>query len=78
MKNTCSRKLGGLLLAAAVSCVPTAALYAQARAELLHALTLDPDDQLRGDTEDILDVIARATGEPWDEEWRTRAAPRPR
>lgn len=57
---------------------PPAALYARAREELLRALTLEPDDQLRGDVEDILDVIAKATGEPWDEEWRIRAAPRPR
>jgi tetratricopeptide (TPR) repeat protein len=44
-----------------------ATLYAQARAVLLRARQLDPDDGLRGDIEDILDVIAAATGEPWDE-----------
>ena len=46
--------------------------------ELLRALTLEPDDKLRGDVEDILDVIAKATGEPWDEGLYERAAPRPR
>ena len=56
---------------------PTA-LYAKAREELLRALTLEPDDKLRGDVEDILDVIAKATGEPWDEGLYERAAPRPR
>ncbi len=55
-----------------------AALYAQARDELLRALTLEPDDQLQGDVEDILDVIAKATGEPWDEGLYERVAPRPR
>ncbi|MEX2445981.1 MAG: hypothetical protein WD734_01470 [Dehalococcoidia bacterium] len=53
-------------------------LYAQARAHMLRALELDPDDQLRGDVEDILDVISKATGEPWDEGEYARAAPRPR
>lgn len=43
------------------------ALYAQAKLALLHALELDPDQGLRGDIEDMLDVIASATGEPWDE-----------
>ncbi|MEI6137189.1 MAG: hypothetical protein WCQ48_07225 [Chloroflexota bacterium] len=55
-----------------------AALYAKAHDELLRALTLDPDEKLRGDVEDILDVIAKATGEPWDEGLYERAAPRPR
>lgn len=55
-----------------------ATLYAQARTELLRALELGPDDKLRGDVEDILDVIAKATGEPWDEGLYERAAPRPR
>ena len=55
-----------------------AALYARAHDELLRALALDPDEQLRGDVEDILDVIAKATGEPWDEGLYERAAPRPR
>ncbi len=55
-----------------------AALYTRARGELLRALALDPDDKLRGDVEDILNVIASATGEPWDEGLYERAAPRPR
>ena len=55
-----------------------AALYAKAHDELLRALELEPDDKLRGDVEDILDVIAKATGEPWDEGLYERAAPRPR
>ena len=53
-------------------------LYAAARAVMLEALELDPDDQLRGDIEDILDVIAATTGEPWSDEEVTRAAPRAR
>lgn len=54
------------------------ALYAAARAELLAALALDPDEQLRGDIEDMLDVIAAATGEPWDESLIARPHPRER
>ena len=42
------------------------ALYAAARAHFLRALAADPDDQLRGDIEDMLDVVAAATGEPWE------------
>ena len=57
---------------------PPRALYAKAKDELLRALALEPDDKLRGDVEDILDVIAKATGEPWDEGLYERAAPRPR
>lgn len=53
-------------------------LYAQAHRELLRALSLEPDDQLRGDVEDILSVIANVTGEPWDEGEHHRAAPRAR
>ena len=53
-------------------------LYAASRATMLRALQLDPDDALRGDIEDILDVVAAATGEPWDLEEHPRAAPRPR
>ena len=53
-------------------------LYAAARATMLRALELDPDDGLRGDITDILDVVAAATGEPWDLEEHPRAAPRPR
>ena len=44
------------------------ALYAQAKVAMLHALTLDPEDGLQGDIEDILDVIANATNEPWTDE----------
>jgi tetratricopeptide (TPR) repeat protein len=54
------------------------ALYADARAAFLHALTLEPDEQLQGDIEDMLDVVANATGEPWDESEVKRAVPRPR
>ena len=53
-------------------------LYASARALMLRALELDPDPGLRGDIEDILDVIAAATGEPWSDEEVPRAAPRAR
>ena len=53
-------------------------LYTRAHDELLRALTLHPDDKLQSDVEDILDVIAKATGEPWDEGLYERAAPRPR
>ena len=45
-----------------------ATLYAATTAVLREALTLDPDPQLRGDIEDILDVVANATGLPWDED----------
>ena len=41
-------------------------LYASARKYLFRALDAGPDDQLRGDIEDMLDVIADATGEPWE------------
>ncbi len=44
------------------------ALYAQAKAAMLHALTLDPEEGLKGDIADILDVIASATNEPWTDE----------
>lgn len=40
-------------------------LYAIARDYFLRALDADPDDQLKGDIEDMLDVVAAATGEPW-------------
>ncbi len=53
-------------------------LYAQARETFLRALELEPDDQLQGDIEDMLDVIANATGVPWDEGEVGRAQPRPR
>ena len=51
-----------------------ATLYAQARAVLLRARQLDTDAVLRGDIEDILDVIAAVTGEPWDEADSPRGA----
>jgi tetratricopeptide (TPR) repeat protein len=54
------------------------AYYAAARAEFLTALTLDPDDQLQGDIEDMLNVIASATGEPWDLGEYERVPPRSR
>jgi hypothetical protein len=54
------------------------AFYAAARAEFLTALSLDPDDQVRGDIEDMLNVIASATGEPWDEAEYPRVKPRER
>src|SRR5688500_3277396 len=40
-------------------------LYAAARASMLRALTLDPEPGLRGDIEDILDVLAKETSVPW-------------
>jgi tetratricopeptide (TPR) repeat protein len=45
-----------------------ATLYAMARDYFLRALRANPDDQLRGDIEDMLDVVAAATGEPWEDE----------
>jgi tetratricopeptide (TPR) repeat protein len=45
-----------------------ATLYAMAKAAFLRALQLDPEEGMRGDIEDMLDVIANATGEPWDED----------
>jgi tetratricopeptide (TPR) repeat protein len=47
-----------------------ASLYAVARGYFLRALRADPDDQLKGDIEDMLDVVAAATGEPWEDEVR--------
>lgn len=41
-------------------------LYQAAKRSMLHARTLAPDPALLGDIEDILDVIAKETGEPWD------------
>ncbi len=43
-------------------------LYAAARASMLQALSLNPEPGLRGDIEDILDVLAKETGVPWDTE----------
>ena len=54
-------------------------LYKQARALFLDALAVlaeQPDDALKGDVEDMLDVVAKATGEPWDEELKEYAPPR--
>lgn len=42
-------------------------LYATARASFLRALTLDPNNALRGDIEDMLDVVEHVTGVPWRE-----------
>lgn len=42
-------------------------LYATAKTYFLRALNADPDDQLRGDIEDMLDVVAAATGVPWED-----------
>jgi tetratricopeptide (TPR) repeat protein len=42
------------------------ALYGLARAHFLRALDANPDDLLKGDIEDMLDVVAAATGEPWE------------
>ncbi|MFN8639585.1 MAG: hypothetical protein U0360_09055 [Dehalococcoidia bacterium] len=43
-------------------------LYGAAMRSMLHARTLDPDEALLGDIEDILDVISRETGVPWESE----------
>jgi tetratricopeptide (TPR) repeat protein len=45
-------------------------LYAIARAYFLRALAAHPDDQMRGDIEDMLDVVAAVTGEPWADDER--------
>jgi len=52
-----------------------AELYQAARVHFLRALAAGPDDQLRGDIEDMLDVVAAATGEPWEDEAPSVAAP---
>lgn len=46
-------------------------LYATARGYFLRALNADPDAQLKGDIEDMLDVVAAATGEPWEDVGRS-------
>ena len=43
-------------------------LYTIARLHFLNALELASDRQLIGDIEDMLDVVAAATGKPWQEE----------
>jgi tetratricopeptide (TPR) repeat protein len=54
-------------------------LYASANALFLRALHADPDDQLQGDIEDMLTVISKVTGVPWDDgEEVERATPRAR
>lgn len=54
-------------------------LYASAKALFLRALHAGPDDQLQGDIEDMLTVISKVTGVPWDGgEEVGRAAPRAR
>jgi tetratricopeptide (TPR) repeat protein len=45
-----------------------ATLYRSAHEVLLVARRLDPEPGLLADIEDILDVIAAATGEPWEED----------
>lgn len=57
-------------------------MYASANAlflEALDALEADPDDQLLGDIQDMLTVISKVTGVPWDGgEEIEHAPPRPR
>ena len=43
-------------------------LYAAGTEVLLRALECDPEPGLRADIEDILDVIAAATGIPWSDD----------
>ena len=43
-----------------------ATLYSVARAHFLRALEANTDPLLTGDIEDMLDVVAAATGEPWE------------
>mgnify|MGYP006169568261 CR=1 FL=1 len=45
-------------------------LYAIARTYFLRALAAHPDEQMRGDIEDMLDVVAAVTGEPWADDER--------
>ena len=49
--------------------------YQRAKDAMLHALTLEPDEKLQGDIEDILDVIANVTGEPWSDKPHDRRVP---
>jgi len=55
------------------------ALYESAHRLFLRALEAGPDDQLQGDIEDMLTVISKVTGIPWDGgEEIEYAPPRPR
>lgn len=66
--NALARPKGGRVRAGDQPAAEDAAtLYARAKQAMLHALTLDPEPGLRGDIEDILDVIASATNAPWRE-----------
>lgn len=54
-------------------------MYASAHALFMRALEEDPDDQLLGDIQDMLTVISKVTGVPWDGgEEIEHAPPRPR
>ena len=54
-------------------------LYASAHELFLRALQANPDDQLIGDIQDMLTVISKVTGIPWDDgEAIAHAPPRPR
>ncbi|MDA1010764.1 MAG: hypothetical protein O2888_04750 [Chloroflexi bacterium] len=54
-------------------------LYESAKQLFLRALNAGPDDQLQGDIEDMLTVISKVTGIPWDGgEEIEYAPPRPR
>jgi tetratricopeptide (TPR) repeat protein len=41
-------------------------LYEAAQSSMLRARALNPEEGLKGDIEDILDVISKVTGIPWD------------
>jgi tetratricopeptide (TPR) repeat protein len=74
--NALARPKGGKVQAADQQVgVDADTLYAQARDAMLHALTLDPDEGMRGDIEDILDVISNVTGEPWTDKPHDRRVP---
>lgn len=74
--NAIARRRGGAHQAVGES---PEALYDSARRLFLQALAAGPDEQLQGDIEDMLTVIAKVTGEPWDDDEEVeRATPRPR
>jgi tetratricopeptide (TPR) repeat protein len=74
--NAMARPKGGKVQSSDQHVAGTAdALYQAAKDAMLHALTLDPDEALKGDIEDILDVIANVTGEPWTDEPHDRRVP---